>query len=249
MRWSGRQSGQWLGPVKAHSMKAIVNAMAPSSQTRSDAKLLAEFLGMRRQAGAIEAALVQQGSVRALMRATAADNPQDPQAGIFLPKHRQQMRAAQALVLRYLDAPEPGAHIAHPIELKPWLLCHLGGLPHERFGAAFINAQGRLVAIETLFQGSLTQTHVYPRELVARALRHNAARLVLFHNHPSGSVAHSAADLRLTETLGRQLAPLDIAVWDHLIVAGAEVVGLPPGNPWAARWSPAPPANAPSERL
>ncbi len=225
--------------------------MPTSAQIKSDARLLAQVLGMRHQITALESALARQGSLRALLQKSASEIDLGPWPSIadggkpiLMPKHRQQLRMAQALVLRYLEAPMPGALVQNPLELKPWLLCHLGGLPHERFGAAFIDARGRLAAIETLFQGTLTQTHVYPRELAARALQLNAARLVLFHNHPSGSPTHSAADLRLTEALGRQLAPLDIAIWDHLIVAGSEVVGLPEGSPWAARWVPTPSAGS-----
>jgi DNA repair protein RadC len=83
----------------------------------------------------------------------------------------------------------------------------------------FLDSQQRLIALEELFQGTLTQTSVYPREVALRALRHQAACVVLAHNHPSGQVTPSAADEALTRTLQAALGLLDVRVLDHLIVA------------------------------
>ena len=116
--------------------------------------------------------------------------------------------------------------IAKPLDLTPWLLAHLSGLPHEVFGAAFLDSRNRLLSIENLFRGSLTQTSVYPREIVARALQLNAAKAVIFHNHPSGVAEPSYADQQLTSRLRGLLAQLDLVLWDHLLVAGDRVLSI-----------------------
>ena len=118
--------------------------------------------------------------------------------------------------------------IATPLELAGWLTAHLSGLPHEVFGAAFLDSRNRLLGIENLFRGSLTQTSVYPREIVARALQLNAAKVVIFHNHPSGVAEPSYADQQLTSRLRGLLAQLDLVLWDHLLVAGDRVISIDP---------------------
>jgi DNA repair protein RadC len=87
------------------------------------------------------------------------------------------------------------------------------------FAVLFLDAQNRLIAMDELFRGTLTQTSVYPREVVLRALRHEAASVVLAHNHPSGTVQPSRADEALTQTLKAALALVDVRVLDHVIVA------------------------------
>jgi DNA repair protein RadC len=84
----------------------------------------------------------------------------------------------------------------------------------------FLDAQNRLIAAEELFRGTLTQTSVYPREILKRALHHNAAAVILAHNHPSGVTEPSRADELLTRALREALQQVDVRVLDHLIVAG-----------------------------
>jgi DNA repair protein RadC len=98
---------------------------------------------------------------------------------------------------------------------------NLGALPHEVFGVLFLDAQNRLIEFREMFRGTLTQTSVYPREIVKEALSLNAAAVILTHNHPSGNVEPSRADLLLTTTLREALALVDCRVLDHIIVAGA----------------------------
>ena len=86
------------------------------------------------------------------------------------------------------------------------------------FAVLFLDSQNRLLALEEMFKGTLTQTSVYPREVVLRALHHQAGALILAHNHPSGSVQPSAADKTLTATLKSALALVDVRVLDHIIV-------------------------------
>jgi DNA repair protein RadC len=106
-----------------------------------------------------------------------------------------------------------------PGAVKQYLQLTLGARPHEVFAVLFLDAQNRLVAIEELFRGTLTQTSVYPREVVQQALHHHAAAVVLAHNHPSGTVQPSRADEALTQTLKAALALVDVRVLDHVIVA------------------------------
>ena len=92
--------------------------------------------------------------------------------------------------------------------------------------ALFLDAQNRVITIEELFRGTLTQTSVYPREVVKRALHHNAGAVILAHNHPSGVAEPSHADETLTQALRQALALVDIRVRDHFIVAGSGVLSF-----------------------
>ncbi len=131
-----------------------------------------------------------------------------------------------------MQSPDPHPHlqegqtIADPLALSPWLLTHLSHLPFEVFGAAFLNSHHQLIAIETLFWGGRSQTSVYPRHLVARALSLDTASLIIFHNHPSGLASPSLADQRLTHCLANLFSQIEIQLWEHLVVAGQQVVGL-----------------------
>ena len=113
-----------------------------------------------------------------------------------------------------------------PQAVKNYLQIHLAHKPHEVFAALFLDAQNRLVAMEELFRGTLTQTSVYPREVVLKALHHHAAAVVLAHNHPSGTVQPSRADEALTQTLKAALALVDVRVLDHVIVAPGDALSM-----------------------
>lgn len=106
-----------------------------------------------------------------------------------------------------------------PDAVKQYVQMHLAHKGHEVFAVLFLDSQHRLLALEEMFRGTLTQTSVYPREVVLRALHHHAAAVVLAHNHPSGSVQPSRADEALTQTLKSTLALVDVRVLDHIIVA------------------------------
>ena len=109
--------------------------------------------------------------------------------------------------------------LSDPTAMKQHLQLHLAHRHYEVFAVCFLNAQNHLLALEELFRGSLRETSVYPREIALRALHHGAAALVLAHNHPSGSVQPSAADLTLTQTLKAAMGLLDVRILDHIIVA------------------------------
>ena len=113
-----------------------------------------------------------------------------------------------------------------PGAVKHYLQLNIGARPHEVFAALFLDAQHRLIAMEELFRGTLTQTSVYPREVVMRALHHHAAAVILAHNHPSGGVDPSRADEALTQTLKAALALVDVRVLDHVIVAAGQTLSM-----------------------
>ena len=107
-----------------------------------------------------------------------------------------------------------------PDAVRDWLRLRLAPLPHEVFVVLWLDAQNHLIVDEELFRGTLTQTSVYPREVVKQALARNAAAVILAHNHPSGSAEPSAADRLLTAALKNALALVDVRVVDHFVVAG-----------------------------
>ena len=113
-----------------------------------------------------------------------------------------------------------------PGAVKEYLQMHIGSRPYEVFAVLFLDAQHRLIVLEELFRGTLAQTSVYPREVVMRALHHNAAAVVLSHNHPSGSIEPSRADESLTQTLRAALSLIDVRVLDHLVVSQTDVVSF-----------------------
>lgn len=113
-----------------------------------------------------------------------------------------------------------------PQQVRDYLVLKLGALTREVFMVLFLDAQNRLSAAEELFSGTLTQTSVYPREVVKRAIHHNAASVIFAHNHPSGIAQQSAADEQLTQQLKQALALVDVRVLDHFIVAGNQTLSF-----------------------
>ena len=132
---------------------------------------------------------------------------------------------SQALELLACETSETDL-LASPDAVRDYLRLLLGDRPHEIFAVVFLDAQHRVIATEEMFRGTLTQTSVYPREVVIEALNRNAAAVILCHNHPSGSPQPSQADLTLTSTLKAALALVDVRVLDHLIVTRMEAVSL-----------------------
>jgi DNA repair protein RadC len=110
--------------------------------------------------------------------------------------------------------------LASPEQVARYLALSLQHRPQEVFAVLFLDARNRLIAAEEMFRGTLSQTVVYPREVARRALEHNAAAVILAHNHPSGLAEPSQADRLLTDALRRTLGCLDIPILDHLIVGG-----------------------------
>jgi DNA repair protein RadC len=115
---------------------------------------------------------------------------------------------------------------SNPQAIRDYLQLQLGSREHEIFAVLFLDTQHRLIVLEEMFRGTLTQTSVYPREVVVRALALNAANVVLAHNHPSGSAQASRADEAITHTLKAALALVDVRVLDHFIVTSHEAVSM-----------------------
>jgi DNA repair protein RadC len=113
-----------------------------------------------------------------------------------------------------------------PSVVKDYVALQLGGLGHEVFAVLFLDAQHRLIELRELFSGTLTQTSVYPREVVRHAMGLNAAAVILAHNHPSGVAEPSRADEFLTQSLKSALALVDVRVLDHLVVGQGQVVSF-----------------------
>ena len=132
----------------------------------------------------------------------------------------QTLSVAKELVMRALseEITRYPINLNSPREVKDYLRLLLGGRQQEVFVVLFLDAQHRLIATEELFHGTLTQTSVYPREVVKRAMMHNAAAVMLAHNHPSGLSEPSSADNMITARLKEALAFVDVKVIDHFIV-------------------------------
>ena len=113
-----------------------------------------------------------------------------------------------------------------PTLVRQWLRVRFSGLEREMFGVLFLDTQNRLIDFEVLFTGTLTQTSVFPREVVKAVLMHNAGAVLLVHNHPSGLAEPSRADEVLTQALKQALALVDTKVLDHFIVAGSAVLSF-----------------------
>jgi DNA repair protein RadC len=116
-----------------------------------------------------------------------------------------------------------GPLMQSPQAVAKFLRLRFHGLRMETFLGLFLDVQGHLIACEELFRGTLTRTHVYPREIVRKALSHNAAAMIFAHNHPSGSVEPSKMDKSLTAELKRVLACVEVSLLDHLIVNEHEI--------------------------
>jgi len=158
------------------------------------------------------------GSLAGLLRAEPVQLERIKGIG---PAKRAELTAVLELARRAMH----GELAARPVfdspgRVKEFVGLQLGGREHEIFAVLFLDAQSRLVRLEEMFRGTLTQTSVYPREVVKRALEINAAAIVFAHNHPSGIAEPSRADEMLTTALRSALDLVDIRTLDHFIVAG-----------------------------
>jgi DNA repair protein RadC len=191
----------------------------------SDAELLAIFLrsGMKGK-NAVDMArqlIAHFGGLNPLFAASEKEFSAIP--GMGAAKYTQ-LQAVLEMARRALDeGMRQRDAFSDPAAVRDYLRLKLSGLAHEVFFALWLDAQHRLLAAEELFRGTLSQTSVYPREVVKRALAKNAAAVVFAHNHPSGIAEPSRADEALTQALSRALALVDVKVLDHFIVAGQAI--------------------------
>lgn len=202
--------------------------LALGPQSLADAELVAILLrtGVKGKS-AVDVArqlLGRFGSVTALLEAGAERIAETPGLG-----HAKlaQLQAALELARRALrEELSSRDALSSPRAVRDYLRLALAGREHEVFVALLLDAQHRVTAFEELFRGTLTQTSVYPREVMKCALRHNAAAVIFAHNHPSGVAEPSHADEILTRSLKAALALVDVQVLDHFIVAGARTMSF-----------------------
>ncbi len=192
------------------------------AQALSDAELLAIFLRVGVVGkSAVDLArdlLIQFGSLNGIFAATEHELSQVH--GIGSSKYVQ-LQAIFEMSRRALNEQlQQRDVLASPQAVRDYLVLRLGSYTKEAFLVLFLDTQNRLLATEEMFSGSLSETSVYPREIVKRVLHHNAAAVIFAHNHPTGNAKQSQADELLTKKLQQALALIDVKVLDHFIVAG-----------------------------
>ena len=132
----------------------------------------------------------------------------------------------RALTLLENHLIEPGVAFTSTPFSRDWIRLQLAGQERELFMVLLLDNQNRLLAHETLFYGTISSTVVYPREVVKAALRHNAAAVILAHNHPSGFAEPSDADRNITARLKQALTLVEVRLLDHLVVGSKEIVSF-----------------------
>ena len=179
-------------------------------QAMSDADLLALVVGPK------AAQQLLQGSSGSLATLLLSDT-----VATYDSRAQAKMQAAKELVRRSLRVALRHRNcLSSPSLVRDFLRMTLEGRAYEVFIVVFLDAQNRVIATEEMFRGTLTQTSVYPREVVKRSLFHNAAAVIFAHNHPSGVAEPSRSDEALTLALKQALALVDVKVLDHFVVAG-----------------------------
>ncbi|WP_261816223.1 RadC family protein [Vibrio gallicus] len=198
------------------------------AQSLSDAELLAIFLrtgcpGMN-VLTLSDHLLKAFGSLRHLLSASEQSFCQHK--GLGVAKYVQ-LQAFIEMTHRYLaETLERGEALTNPQHTKMFLLSMLRDRAREAFFVLFLDNQHRVIEYEVLFEGTIDAANVYPREVVKRALHHNACALILAHNHPSGIAEPSQADRHITRRLIDALSLVDIRVLDHFVVGDGEVVSF-----------------------
>ena len=191
--------------------------MRSTIQSLSDADLLGVLVGTRTAAHLLKDA---SGSLAQLLHEPVPAVYAQPGVASKLQAARELVRRSLAEEMQHRDV------LSSPQAVRDYLRVALARLEHEVFMALFLDAQHRVIAAEELFRGTLTQTSVYPREVVKRALAHNAAAVILAHNHPSGVAEPSQADELITGRLREALALVDIRVLDHIVVGDGACVSF-----------------------
>lgn len=202
--------------------------LARGAGALSDAELLAIFLGSGlRGHDAVATArnlLNAHGPLRALLECSPTQLLRLPSLG---PARACTLAAALELASRHLSAQlERGEALADPGAAGRYFAQRLRGQPHEVFAALFLDASHRAIAFEELFRGTIDGAEVHPREVVRRALVHNAAAVIVGHNHPSGNPEPSAADRAVTLRLRQALDLVDTRLLDHFVIADGPPVSM-----------------------
>lgn len=194
----------------------------------SDAELLAVLLGSgvagRNVLDLARGLLARFGGLRQFLEAGREAVLREPGMG---PVKYAQLQALLEIGRRYLgESIERGPALESPASVRRYLKSMLRHEASEVFGCLFLDTKHRPIAFEILFRGTVNRADVYPREVVRRSLLHNAAALILCHNHPSGSSEPSQDDVHLTVSLKRGLALIDVRVLDHIIIGDGEPLSM-----------------------
>ena len=202
--------------------------LARGAAVLSDAEMLALFLGSGvRGLDAVATArrlLAGHGPLRRLLELPAADLVRLPGLG---PASACQLGAALELASRHMASKlERGEALTDPQAAGRYFARRLRGHPYEVFAALFLDTRHRALGFEELFRGTVDGAEVHPREVARRALAHNAAALIVGHNHPSGSPEPSAADRAVTARLKQALALVDVRLLDHFVIGDGAPVSL-----------------------
>jgi DNA repair protein RadC len=210
------------------AMRPREKLLARGAAALADAELLALLLRTGLPGRGVlqlaEQVLDAFGGLPGLLQAKAEDLARIKGLG---PAKRAEVGAVLELARRSLGQQlRQGPVFDSPERVKDYLRLAIGALGHEVFAVLFLDTQHRLIEYRELFRGTLTQTSVYPREVVKHALAAQAAAVVLAHNHPSGLAEPSRADEFLTQTLKSALALIDVRVLDHLVVGADRVVSF-----------------------
>jgi len=202
--------------------------LSKGAKSLSEAELLAIFLrtgAPGKSAVDVARGLIKRfGSLTELLSASQKKLCEAPGLG---PAKYAQLQAVLEMARRALDEKiRAGDALNSPKAVRDYLRLALSGSEHEVFTGIFVDAQNRVLAVEELFRGTLSQTSVFPREVVKRALHHNAAGVIFAHNHPSGVAEPSGSDQALTAALKKSLALVDVKVLDHFIVGKSEIMSF-----------------------
>lgn len=202
--------------------------LARGASALSDAELLAIFLGSgvpgRDAVATARALLAGHGPLRALLERPASALARLPGLG---PARACALAGALELGHRQLAADlARGEALADPQAAGRYFARRLRGHPCEVFAALFLDTRHRALGFEELFRGTVDGAEVHPREVARRALAHNAAALIVGHNHPSGSPEPSAADRAVTARLKQALALVDVRLLDHFVIGDGAPVSL-----------------------
>lgn len=198
------------GPQALSDVELLAIVLRTGMAGKTVLQLSQELLGSEGMAGLLNASVASLQTVKGLGPAKQAE-----------------LLAVFEIARRALSQRLKDRTVFHtPDAVKHYLQLQLAHKNHEVFAVLFLDNQNRMLAMEELFRGTLSQTSVYPREVVMRALHHQAAAVVLSHNHPSGSVQPSRADEHLTQTLKASLALVDVRVLDHIIVGQGQALSM-----------------------
>ncbi|MDN3647957.1 DNA repair protein RadC [Reinekea marina] len=210
------------------SLRPREKLLSEGAQALTDAELLAIFLrtgipGLD-AVGLSQALLARFGTLAKLMKADKDEFCQGQGLG---PAKFVQLQAVMEMARRHLWSElVNSASLTSPSDTRQFLLAKIRDLEHEEFACIWLDNQHQVLAFETLFTGTIDSAAVYPREVIKKALKHNAAAVIVAHNHPSGIAEPSQADQLLTEKLKNALFSIDVRLLDHMVVGQGVVVSF-----------------------